>query len=127
LFTGHHTVFRRERENLATCLPPARRIADFPHSVGKSFASMTGDESPVYTTALAKASLSLIHQASSCRIHPRAGTQVSAIPHALSLRSGGVGVQAWGFRNGSATHIKWGLLSGSPSAQRTPAPIAGAV
>jgi len=39
---------------------------------------MTGDSSPVYPTALAKASLSLIHQASSCRIHPRAGTQVSA-------------------------------------------------
>jgi len=45
-----------------------------------------------YPTALAKASLSLMHQASSCSAgnsSPRGHTQVSAIPHALPLRSGG--------------------------------------
>jgi len=62
---------------------------------------MTGDEPPVYPTALAKASLSLIHQASSCRIHPRAGTHKFLPFHMPSPCA--AGVWAWCFHNGSAT------------------------
>jgi len=52
---------------------------------------MTGDESPVYPTVLAKASLSLIHQASFCRIHPRAGTH-KFLPFRMPYPCAAVGV-----------------------------------